>query len=166
MPPKKSKVKPITITPTLNDQGKWEWEGVRAFKLPDGLGVFATQDLPMGSRFEYFGKPLTKEQFDDLVEAEKKKKTPRRLAYIVQLSADSYLDAYHKHQLGVSGKGKNLGGCVNEPEKSKDANCKLVVSSSKGSRHAWIVTKRDIQKDEELKMNYGGKYKRAGYSKS
>jgi hypothetical protein len=119
MPPKKAKVKPLTITPTLNAEGKWKWKEVMAMKFENNtLGVFAQQDLPKGSKFEYFGTELTKKEKDDLVaeeEAKGAKGIPHRLAYIVQLSANRYVDVYHKNPIGVGGRGKFLGGCVNEP---------------------------------------------------
>jgi hypothetical protein len=101
MPPKKAKKKPLIITPTLNAEGKWKWKEVAAMKFENNsLGVFAQQDLPKGSKFEYFGTELTKKEKDDLVaeeEAKGAKRIPHRLAYIVQLSANRYVDAYHKN---------------------------------------------------------------------
>ncbi len=158
-----------TIVP-VKREGHWFFDGVKPMRLqmPSGdmaLAVFASKNLPKGTRFEYFGTPLTKKEFDKLLEAEKKKQTPHRLAYIVQAKADLYLDAYHERQFGVGHRGLYLAGCINEPEKAKDANCKLVISH-KGGTHAWVVTQSDIEEGAELTMNYGGRYKRAGYSKS
>jgi hypothetical protein len=157
----------VIIEPVKNDKGFWTFPGVEAVKLfrngTTMLGVLSTRMLPAGSKFEYFGKKLTKSEFDDLVKSEKAKKLadqiPHRLAYVVQLKKDLYLDAYHKTPFGVAGRGKYLGGCVNEPKRSGQENCKLVVSHKNGS-HAYIVAKQDIPQGHELSFNYGSSYKR------
>ena len=45
----------------------------------------------------------------------------------------------------------------------KDANCKLVINHCNGAgTNAYVVTKRATAQGEELTMNYGSGYKRAG----
>ena len=156
-----------TILPR-SSKGVVEFPGVRwyqgLFQGKPGLGVIATQPLPKGTRFEYFGDHLTKAQFDALVKEEKEKKTPHRLAYIVKAKADLYIDAYHAKPWPAK-KGLYLGGCVNEPRRNWPANCKLVITH-RGGTHAWVVAKRAIKQGEPLTMNYGSSYRRAGYTKS
>jgi SET domain-containing protein len=160
----------IKIIPIKNElTGKYRFPGLRHWTVDHGgekmLGVVATEPMKKGSRFEYFGKKLDKEQFDALQKEEKKKRTPNRLSAIVQVTKNLYLDAYHSTPLFPGQFGKYLGGCVNEPEKGFKPNCKLVVSPQKGG-HAFIEAIRDILIGEELTMNYGNSYKRVGYSKS
>jgi hypothetical protein len=162
-----AKRQPTYIEP-LKDlfKGTYRWPGLVPWILPKGgvnqLGVVATEPLMKGSRFEYFGKELNLEQFEDLKKIEKKKQTPNRLASIVHINKDKFLDAYHSDPFSVGMKGKYLGGCVNEPDKGTEPNCQLTIYRG----HAYIVANRDILVGEELTMNYGTSYKRVGYSKS
>jgi hypothetical protein len=158
---------PIHIKPVKNPvRGTYFFHGLKPWMVNHGgvdqLGVVATEPFPKGSRFEYFGEKLDQMHFEDLVQKEQKLQTPNRLASIVKINKDLYLDAYHSLPAYVAKKGKYLGGCVNEPDKGQKANCKLTVHHG----HAYIVALRDILVGEELTMNYGTSYKRAGYSKS
>jgi hypothetical protein len=159
------KRKPVLIEPKKHPMtGRWGWRGIRTWKVLHGnhtmWGVVATEPMAKGSRFEYFGKTLDKAEFDEL--KKKGKDIPHRLAYVVQVSKTKYIDAYYEKADSIGGRGKWIGAKVNEPEAGDRPNCKLVVYRGK----PYVGAIRDILIGEELTMNYGSSYKRAGYSKS
>jgi hypothetical protein len=104
----------MLIEPVKNAEGRWIFPGLEAAIVMRAghrmLGVFTTAELKKGDKFEYFGRKMNKEQYTELVKEERKKQTPNRLAYIVQLKNDLYLDAYHKSPFGVAHNNKCLGG--------------------------------------------------------
>ena len=101
-----------------------------------GLGAFATQRIPQGSRLiEYTGERLTPDQADERYPDDE---SHRHHTYLFAIDDDVVVDA------AVDG---NEARFINH---SCDPNCDAVIDD----KRIWIETIRDVEPGEELSYDY------------
>lgn len=116
--------------------------------LDVGLGLFASRAYKRGERIvEYRGELLTKEQYDARY-ADKLGK------YVLQLSADKYLDARDPLTSGPARYVNDCRRCDKEEGSCPGNNVEARVAGNR----AFIFATRAIQPGEEFFWNYGRAY--------
>jgi len=120
-----------------------EFVGIKESKV-HGSGIFALKDISKGTRIiEYVGNKITKKQSDDVFEKQfaKHEKDPKNQGgvYIFELNKRYDLDG------NVSW---NPARLINH---SCDPNCESDIVKG----HIWVVSIKNIKKNEEISYDYG-----------
>jgi SET domain-containing protein len=121
---------------------KSRWAEVRPSGL-HGRGLFATRDIPEDTEiFEYVGEYLDKEESNALgiQHLEDAKKTGGGAVYLFIANEEWDIDGNFEY---------NTARLINH---SCDPNCEAQIDDAD---RIWIVSLREIWKDEELTFNYG-----------
>lgn len=107
-----------------------------------GKGVFATEDIPKGTKIiEYLGEIISKKEGDKRAKEqyEKSKKDGSGSVFVFELNKKQDIDG------DVSW---NPAKYLNH---SCNPNCKYKIIDN----HIWIISIKPIKKDEELNFDYG-----------
>ncbi len=121
---------------------KSRWAEVRPSGL-HGRGLFSTRDIPADTEiFEYVGEYLDKEESNALgmKHLEESKQTGGGAVYLFIVNDEWDIDGNFEY---------NTARLINH---SCDPNCEAQIDDAD---RIWIVSLKDIAKDEELTFNYG-----------
>lgn len=107
-----------------------------------GKGVFANRDISKGTKIiEYVGRIIPKKEGDILAQEQfdSSKQTDSGAVYIFELNNKEDID----------------GNVSWNPARFINHSCEPNCRYKKIDNHIWIVSIRDIKKDEELSYDYG-----------
>lgn len=149
---------PRFIIDVEDDTFGFYWPGlaVRASEQAKkaGKGVFATKELPAGTKIPILGRATTEEEFKDLEERHKDTHVfginGKEYPYV---NGDPKIEPFH----GVGGNGLYIAMMINEPSRKKP-NCIF-----KGN---FVQIAQTLQAGQELTISYGAGYRRVGYKVS
>jgi len=157
------------LKPHKSESKFYNWPTLRVSKIAnknDQLGVRAVGLLPKNSWLVYWGKEISVDRFQKLVawsrDPNKDDAKEKYVTYVADSGRKDILINAHpkfctyKH---VGGRGKWIGGLVNEPTTGERANCVLVKRKIDGQFWPVLITVKDIA-DGELLVYYGGDYER------